>query len=194
VNAEEAFGAGQVGRQVADRDRGGVGADDRLWACGRLDVAQHLALDLRLLEDGFLDEVRIGDRIGQAVGCAQVGPDQLGRPGVEEPLRLEVLGFGIESIEVATSEGGVGVGDDHVETGHGKDLRDAAAHVARANDGDALDLTRHAGHDLPWLQAGFRSGSMRYGIAEVRDLKHMTRAAGGYAILAGLGMPTKGST
>jgi hypothetical protein len=35
---------------------------------------------------------------------------------------------------------------------------------------------------------------MRYGIAQVCDLKHITDGDGGYVFLAGLGMPTKGST
>ena len=103
-------------------------------------LLQHRALDLRPLQHGFLDQIRLGDRLRQAVGCAQVGPDQIGRPGVEEPLGLEVLGFATQPVEVATGQGGIGVDDDHVETGHRKDLGDTATHVAGADDGDVLDL------------------------------------------------------
>ena len=67
-------------------------------------LLQHRALDLRLLQHGLLDQVRLGDRLRQAVGGPQVGPDQVGRPGVEEPLGLEVLGLAAEPLEVAAGE------------------------------------------------------------------------------------------
>ena len=134
-----------VCRQVADRQGGGVAADDRVRTGGGLDALQHRALDLRLLQHRFLDQIRLGDRLRQAVRCAQVGPDQIGRPGVEKPLGLEVLGFATQPVEVPTGQGGIGVDDDHVETGHRKDLGDTATHVAGANDGDVLDLIRHSG-------------------------------------------------
>ena len=157
VDAEEALGTGQVCRQVADREGGGVAADDRVRTSGCLDALQHRALDLRPLQHGFLDQIRLGDRLGQAVGCAQVGPDSIGRTGLEEPLGLEVLGFATQPVEVATGQGGIGVDDDHVEAGHRKDLGDAATHVAGADDRDVLDLIRHVGHDLPWQAPKRRS-------------------------------------
>ena len=118
-------------------------------------LLQYRALDLRLLQHGFLDQIGLGDRLRQAVGGAQVGPDQIGRPGVEEPLGLEVLGFATQPVEVATGQGGIGVDDDHVQTGHRKDLGDTATHVAGADDGDVLDLVSHAGArpSLAWRLA-----------------------------------------
>ena len=70
-------------------------------------LVQHRTLDLRLLQHRLLDQVGVGDRLGQAVGGAQVGPDQLGRAGVEEPLGLEVLG-----LARAAGRGGAGSGRD----------------------------------------------------------------------------------
>ena len=163
VNAEEALGVGQVCREVADRQGGGVAADDRVRAGGCLDALQYRTLDLRLLQHGFLDQIRLGDRLRQAVGGAQVGPDQIGRPGIEEPLGLEVLGFATQPLEVATGQGGVGVDDDHVEAGHREDLGDAPTHVAGADDGDVLELSRHDGHDLPWLGARRRAPGANVG-------------------------------
>jgi len=150
VNAQEALRVSQICRQVSDREGGGVAADDRVRASGRLDGLQHRALDLRLLQHSFLNQIRLGDRFSQVVRCAQVGPDQVSRSGIEEPLGLEVIGFAIQPVEVATGQSGIGVDDHYGEPCHRKDLGDTATHVAGPDDSDVFDLLSHAGHDLPW--------------------------------------------
>ena len=47
-----------------DRQRGGVGGQDRVRRRDRLDLGEHLLLDADLLEDGLDDEVRVGEAVG----------------------------------------------------------------------------------------------------------------------------------
>jgi hypothetical protein len=60
---------------------------------GRLDALQHRALDLRLFQYGFHDQIAVGDRLGKAVGRAQVRVNPIGRSSLEKALGLQVLGL-----------------------------------------------------------------------------------------------------
>ena len=54
----------QVGRQ----DAGGRGADQRVGRRGGLDLGQHLVLEVEPLRHAFLDEVGVGDGLGDRRG------------------------------------------------------------------------------------------------------------------------------
>jgi hypothetical protein len=157
VHAQEAVGVLQVRGEPADGQGRGVGADDGVRAGGGLDGGQHRTLDRRVLGDGLLDEVRLGDGLGQALGGPHVGLDQIRRPRVEEALVLEGAGLLPDPVELAPGGLGVGVGDGDLEAGDGQHLGDAAAHVAGADDGDVADA--HPQQTSPTRRTG--AGSPR---------------------------------
>jgi hypothetical protein len=80
-----------------------------LQASRGLDTAQDWALDLRPFEYRLLDEVRFGDRLGNALGARRF------RTGSPSPARTalgsQILGLSAKSLEMARRE--VGSRHDH---------------------------------------------------------------------------------
>ena len=142
MNADEALGT--IGRrgEPRDRDRGRVGSDDRFRFQRRAEFVKDLALDLFLFDCGLDYEVAVRQAVQRPGG---------GDPG--ERLFAGVLGDGLLG-DLARQMAVDGrhrrlqpfVGDvveHHVQTGQRRHMRDAVAHLPRADHAELLDCHRH---------------------------------------------------
>ena len=60
MRADDALRTLRHGRDLGDRDGGGVGGEDRVVPYELVERTEDLVLDLELLEDGLDDDVRVG--------------------------------------------------------------------------------------------------------------------------------------
>jgi hypothetical protein len=127
-----------------DREGGGIGADDRVRPCARTDPAQHIVLYRWNLGNGLLDEVDAKNRVLDRVCNPEISLNRVGRTGLKKALRLELSGLPDQPLERLRGRVCRYVGERDGHAGGGKGLRDAAAHVAGADDGDGLDGPDHS--------------------------------------------------
>ena len=134
---------GPVGRggQPRDRDRRGVGGDQRVGLQMRDQLLEDLALDLLVLGRRLDDDVAVAEQV--VVGARR---DALQRRvlvlGAEIlPLRdLARPGCGRSSLSAPWQRLGVDVDQLDVEAGERADMGDAAAHLPGADDADGSEL------------------------------------------------------
>ena len=127
--------------QRIDRQRRGIGGEDGILAQQRLRLGIGLGLDLAILEHRFDDQIAIADgvvvrRRGDArQQCVAVGVlgAALGDEAVDHRLRMRLALVGAFLIAID---------QHHVDAGLGRDVTDAGAHEAGADDGELLDLGR----------------------------------------------------
>ena len=167
------------GGQPRDRDRGGVGGDDRLRLQHRAEIVKDLALDLFLLDRGLDHQVAVGEPVH---GLGGNDPVQRLLAGI---LGDDLLGDLARQIAVdgrhrRLQPVGGNVVEHHVEPGQRRHMRDAVAHLARADHADLLDHRRHLvispgttraiAPALPCINTGRKSASSgrRYSIVTFR--------------------------
>ncbi len=148
VDADHVVRAGGGDRQLHQRDRGGVGGQDRVRPGDHLvEHLEDLGLHLLVLDDGLDHQVPVGE-------LAEVGGEAQPRLGGVQLLlgdlaALGGLGQGVEQPGTADLQGFAGgLGDLHVQSRAGAHLGDARAHLAAAHDSDALDV----GHIVPFAE------------------------------------------
>ena len=128
-----------------DRQRRGVGAEDRLLADHVLGAGNHLFLDLAILEHRFDDEIAIlqRDEIGRRL-YAREHRVTLGRRGA---AAIDLIGHQLLRMRLALLGGfRIAVDEHHVEAGQRADIGDAGAHEAGAEHADFLErVCRHIG-------------------------------------------------
>ena len=138
VNADELLRPVGRGGEPRDRDRRGVGADDRVGLQVRAEVGENLALDLFLLGRRLDDEIavaelveRVGRRDARERGLAVLLGDQLAR---DLPRQIAVDGGepGIDAV-------GRDVVEQHVHAGERGHMRDAVTHLTGADHADLAD-------------------------------------------------------
>ena len=142
----EAFG------DLGDGQSAGVGGDDGAGLADGVDLAQQLALEVEVFDDGFDDPVDFGELLEVVFEVAD------GDQAIERRLH-EGGGLGLDRGFLAgggeaVARGAVGVRRNDVEqvrgnTGVGQVRGDAGAHGARAQDGDLIDPFLHGRSTAP---------------------------------------------
>ncbi len=168
VQADEVLRAVDAGGELGDRQRGGVGAEQRVGVHVLGDLGEHLVLERGVLEDGLDDEVAAGEvgRVGGGGDAAeQLGLLLLGGAALGDRLVEQGLAVGLALLGV----GGLDVLEDDVHAGLGAHVGDAGAHHPGAEDADLGGLPR-----LDALRAE-RAGVDRLQVEEER-LDHVLRA------------------
>ena len=135
MHADDALRMLQAGRQRGDRQRRGIGSQNRFRRHNDFELAQQCSLGLEILDDRFDDEPR-ADAIGQYVdgrdstACTarSIGRDLSLRRKRIECCRERATRF-------------VGRAETRIEKLHGvarlrSNLRDSGTHCARADHGD----------------------------------------------------------
>jgi hypothetical protein len=107
-----------------------------------------LALDLFLLRGALDDDVAIRQRV-DARGWLDPAKRRLARVVGEPALGDEPLQIAIDGRERRLDTVLGDVVQQHVETGHCRHMRDAVAHLARADHPDFFDV-----HSHPFILAG----------------------------------------
>lgn len=124
MRADDPLRALRHRRDLGDRDRRGVGGEDRVLPDQLVQRAEDLVLDLKLLEHRLHDDVRVGDR----VQIGRRGDPRERRIGVgrlqlalrDEPRVGRLDGIG------AAGHGRIGdIAQNHVPAGLGRHLRDS---------------------------------------------------------------------
>ena len=143
VEPGHALGAGRLGGQACDRQRGGVARQDRALGAARVQLGEHLALEVEDLGDRLDREVRVGDRFPE-IG---LDPQALERPlllrRVELPA-LDALGERFLDLLPGAMRGlGVDVVERSRVAGLREGLRDPAAHRPRADHRHHVQLVDH---------------------------------------------------
>ncbi len=149
VDADDAPGPGVRGGDLGDRQRRGVGGEDRLRRDDVVELAEDVLLDLQRLDHGLDYEVGVREvleRGGERDLAQQLDLLDLGHLlPLDRPTGrvLEVLAPPLEGLVVLLHA-------DHREAVAGEDLGDAGAHRAQADDADgaerALGIAGGAGH------------------------------------------------
>ncbi len=164
VQADDRVGALRDARDLVDVQARSVGGEDRALLDDAVELAEHLLLDVHVLEHGFDHQVAVRQRF------------ELQRAAQQAHALLDVLG-----LELAALRGGLVVLADHAEAAIERVLlrfdqrhrhadvrevhRDAAAHRAGADDADLLDrdrrsVLRHVRH-FPHLALGEEHVALR---------------------------------
>ncbi len=132
-----AFGPPACRGNRRDRQRRGVGGEDRLRPHDGLELAEQVALGLQVLDDGLDDEVAVG-QVGEGGGRHQMRDGGVGLVGGELALghqpgkRIGQRGAGgLHGLRV-------GVEQLDAQAGLGRDLRNAAPHGAGTHDPDTV--------------------------------------------------------
>ncbi len=149
VQADEVRGPVHARRELGDRQRRGVGAQQCVRVHVVRDLGEHLLLEARVLEDRLDDEVAPG-QVGRVGRRRDPGQHLLGlrsgQPAAIDRLGVELLAVGLPL--------GSGLGGDVLEhdlhPGAGARVGDARAHHAGAEDGDLgrLELLDPLGTEL----------------------------------------------
>ncbi len=138
VQPDEVGGALHALGEQADRQGGGVGAEQRVGGDDPLDLLEHLVLELRVLEDRLDHRVAAG-QVGRVGGGGDPGEHLVAlRPGAPAPghrLRQQTLGVGLPALGGLDGD----VLEQHLDPGLGADVGDAGAHHPRAEHGDPAD-------------------------------------------------------
>ena len=144
MNAEEARAILERGGERTDRQRRGVGAEDRVLADDVLRPADHLLLDLAILEHCLDDQLAIFQRNVVRSGLdafqERIAFGRVGAPAldlfVHQRLRMHLALRGGFRVAI----------DQHdIEAGERTHIGDAAAHEAGAEHADLLEgLARHS--------------------------------------------------
>ena len=146
VEADDLVGPQRRLPDLGDRERGGVGGEDRVARGGRVDLAEDRLLDLHLLRHRLDHEVDVAELL--VAGGADHVPHHLGEPRVGlllgQLLLLDqagelALGDAAGFLEGGVDELLVDVLDDDGDVGGGDRLRDLPAHGAAADDGGLGD-------------------------------------------------------
>ena len=129
MGAERALAMLQPFHDLGDRDDRGVARQDRVGAHMLFDLAEQLLLERQILQHRFDHE------IGVAHGRRQIGI----RRHAFDRLRIvaEIAQVGADALLHIVQIGREGIGDRHVMAAEREHLRDAVAHEAGADDGDA---------------------------------------------------------
>ena len=142
VEADDLVGSQCRLSHLGDRERGGVGGEDRVAGGGGVELAEDGLLDLHLLRHRLDHEVDVAELL-----VARGAGDQahhLGEAGIGLPLRQLLLldqagelplGDRARLLDRGVDELLVDVLDDDWDIGRGDRLRDLAAHGAAADDG-----------------------------------------------------------
>src|SRR5690606_14814410 len=115
-----------------------VAPDQGIGRRCRADTAQGLMLDLENLRHSLLDDVGIGCGILDGGRGPHALSDDLPRPGREETVAFELLRLLHDPLMTAGRLLRGHVREHDVPAGERYDLGDAAAHVPRADHGDAF--------------------------------------------------------
>src|SRR5581483_2331131 len=148
VHADDAIGAAGGGRQPGNGNGGGVGSEDDLGVADAVEFAEEVSLDLQLLGGSFNDKVA-GLEAGASHGRLDALERLIALLGGELLLGdfpLQVCGNGRDR---AIEEALLDVAQEDAVPGPGKDVGDAIAHGARADNADSLNL-----HKRPMFTAG----------------------------------------
>ena len=161
-------------RDLVDVEIGGVGGEHRAGLGEFVERGEHFLLDRHGLEHGFDDQVSVLDVLkpDHAVDQAHALGRRVGRNAAARRGGLVVL---LHHAHAALELLLAGLDQRHRNTGIGKRHRDAAAHGAGADDGDALDLARlgalgNAG-DLGRLALGEEGVTLRLGLIAGDELE-----------------------
>ena len=149
VHTDDASGAVVGGGDLGDRQRRGVGRQDRLGRDDVVELAEHRLLDLDRLDDRLDHEVGVGEVLharGEGDPAQQLGLGLLG----ELAARDGAVGGVLEVLAAAGQRllGDLDTGD--LEAVAGEHLGDAGAHRAEADDADLLELAPSALPGCPW--------------------------------------------
>src|SRR5882762_760696 len=153
-----------------DRDRRRVGREHRVRGSRRLDLAQHLLLDLEVLEH------RLDDELGPAEPAVVIAPrEQRDEPGVlvggDAPPLEPVVEDVARRSEALRNPREIGVLHAHVHPRlHDRGARNARPHEPRAHDPEAAHDRRRRWVGDP--EVLFESGSSE------KDLDQLTRDVG----------------
>ena len=142
VEADDLVGPQRRLPHLGDRERGGVGGEDRVAGRRRVELAEDRLLDLHPLRHRLDDEVDVAELlVGRGAGDQA---HHLGEAGVGlllgQLLLLDqagelALGDGARLLDRGVDELLVDVLDDDGDVGGGDRLRDLTAHGAAADDG-----------------------------------------------------------
>ncbi len=124
---------------VADaKARRGAG-DDGVGRAVLLQLAKHLALNVKVLKDGFNDKVGLGSRIGQIGGQSDTrshsrSPIFINRAGLKTSLEV-----GLDTLDCFSQNLRIAVGQGNLQASQGEHLSYAVSHRAGTDDGDIAD-------------------------------------------------------
>ena len=157
MQTDDAFRTLGRRRDLIDIEVRGVGGEDRARLGDGVELAEHLFLDVHVLEHRLDDEVRVrqGRQVQRPGQAAHAGLDLIHGQAAALGGRLVVLADDAK----APVEGGLrGLDDGHRETGVQEVHGDAAAHGSGADHADLGDrqdggVLRHVGQ-LPHLTLG----------------------------------------
>jgi hypothetical protein len=126
-------------RQTGDRDRRGVAADDRLGLEQRAELLQDAALDFLVLDNALDHQVAIAEQIqsGAHGDAGERGRFVVARDFFVFDPAVEV---GADALKRLFQPFVGNIRQTHVVAGNRKDMGDAIAHLAGADDADAFDL------------------------------------------------------
>ena len=146
VQPEDPRGLGGRGGDGLDRERAGVGRQDRVAPGTRVERSEDLLFQAEVLERRLDDELRLGGDRVQGPRIAQ-SLEAAGRPCVDRVrVQVEVRGAALEpTLDAGSSAldgGGIDVVEDDLGAGLERDLRDAGTHRARTDDADDRERAR----------------------------------------------------
>ena len=149
---------------LVDVQVGGVGGEDRARLGDRVELAEHLLLDVHVLEHRLDDEIAVGQRV-EIERRAEQAHARLDVGLLEPALLRGVLVVAADGGEAAVERVLLRFDDRHRDADVDEIHRDAAAHRAGADDADLLDrqrrrVVRHVG-DLPDLALGEEHVALR---------------------------------
>ena len=140
VHSREAIATLDRARELRDRNRRGVGSEDGLLTAKQVGLREEIPLEIEVLGYRFDDQVSLANGGLEIAGKSDSFGCRVGSGGIDFPLldpvaqrRLDVRSGGIQRVRLD-------VVNDGFVTRHRGEIRDAAAHRARADHGD---LTNH---------------------------------------------------
>ena len=138
VHADDLVRPARDGSERADRDRRGVRGEDRLDRQRRVRPPEDVLLDGDVLDDG-LDHQVGWDEVVDGLDATEH------LVGIGSPLLRELGGAAADRLERPVGRPRRGVVKRDPAARGSRDLRDAAAHLAGADDEDMLELHAAAG-------------------------------------------------
>ena len=135
MHADQAFRVRELRADRRHRDRRGIGGQDAALADDAFEFGEQGALGIQVLDDGLDHEDGAGgflqrpdrlEALARQVGFDRAHAALLDQFGVGLADAVDGLGGGVRT----------GIEQQHLVAGGGRDLRDAGAHGAAADDGD----------------------------------------------------------